>query len=471
MKANIRKIIRLVLLALPLWGMGNIAHAQKVYICKDGDYITKDISEGLEIDLTNQPDSITFTKPKIDPVVNIVYNGTTATVSIPMFLADTVTCSSGSSSNVVLTYAGTEQEIIYNVSGNSSAGSLVIKSEHKMTVNLNGVNLTSTLGEALRFKCGKRTELVLAKGSVNTFADTNDNGLTADPTDSHKACIYTKGHLEISGAGTLNVTGNYHHAIATKEYMKVKKTVNEINILGSVGDAIHAGQYFQINGGTINIDKGTLGDGIQAEFKTDDLGAIITDDEENTGEVIINGGTINAIASATQDTKCIKADGNVTINSGTLQLDAIARGSRGIQTDGSITINQDEDATTSITITAQGAKCNLEEDEDDPHKCMGINVDGDINISGGTINITASGTSSNGMKADKNITVSGGNIDITVQGTSANGMRIGKNATFTGGTTTVTQTKDASKSQGIVYSGTRTVEAGATVSASWTQKK
>ena len=268
MKANISKIIRLILLALPLWGMGNIAHAQKVYICKDGDYITKDISEGLEIDLADQPDSITFTKPKIDPVVNIVYNGTTATVSIPMFLTDTVTCSSGTSSNVVLTYAGTEQEIIYNVSGSSSAGSLVIKSDYKQTVKLNGVSLTSTLGEAMRFKCGKRTELVMATGSVNTFADTNDNGLTADPTDNHKACIYTKGHLEISGAGTLNVTGNYNHAIATKEYVKVKKTVNEINILGSVGDAIHAGQYFQINGGTINIDKGTLGDGIQAEFKT-----------------------------------------------------------------------------------------------------------------------------------------------------------------------------------------------------------
>ena len=162
-------------------------------------------------------------------------------------------------------------------------------------------------------------------------------------------------------------------------------------------------------------------------------------------------------------------DGNITINSGTLQLDAIARGSRGIQTDGSITINQDEDATTSITITAQGAKCNLEEDEDDPHKCMGINVDGDINITGGDINITASGTSANGMKADNDINVSGGTITVAATGTSTNGMKIGNNATFTGGTTTVTST--GSKSVGIVYSGTRTVGTGATVNASWTYKK
>lgn len=455
-----------------------IASAQTIYICKDGDYTTQELTDGLFIDLDDLPDSITFNEPAIPWTVDIVYNGTTATVSMPSFMADKVTCSSGNSSQVSIVNTDISHEVTYNVSGSSTAGSLVIKADYKMTVNLDNVNLTSPLGEAMRFKCGKRIELVMAEGSNNTFADTNDNGQTPDPLDNHKACIYTKGHLEITGAGTLNVTGNYNHAIAAKEYIKVKKTVNAINILGAVNDAIHAGQYFQMNGGTINIDGTTVGDGIQVEFKTDDLGAFV-EDEENTGEVTITDGTINITMAANpdsdpddpdpyQDTKCIKADGNVTITGGTLVLNANARGSRGIQADGDLSISQAEGSTTSITINATARKCSIEEHEDDPDKCMGINMDGNIDISGGTINIIASGVSANAIKTDGNLTVTGGNIDILASGTSSNGMKIVGNATFTGGSTKVSN--KGSKSQGIVYSGTR-IYTTQYVSAAWTYKK
>lgn len=465
-----KKILSLLMLS----GAMLTASAQTIYICKDGDYTTQELGEGLSIDLTDAPDSITFSEPAIPWVVDVVYNGSEATVSIPRFMSEKVTCTSGSNPQVNIVNTDTQHEVTYNVSGSSSAGSLIIKSDYKMTVNLNNVSLTSPLGEAMRFKCGKRIELVMAKGSVNTFVDTNDDGQTPDPLDNHKACIYTKGHLEIAGNGTLNVMGNYHHAIAAKEYVKVKKTVGTINVQGAVGDAIHAGEYFQMNGGTINIDKGTQGDGIQVEYKTDSLGAVV-DDEENTGEVIINGGNINVTMAASQDTKCIKAVGDIHINGGTLELYAAARGTRGIQTDGSINVAQAEDATTSITIYAEAGKCTLEECEDDPHKCMGFNADGDINVSGGTIDITASGPSSNGMKADGNLTVSGGTINIAAQATNSDGMKIGTknvsntgNITFTGGVTTVTNT--GSKSSGITYTGTYTKGADATVTAKLTKK-
>jgi hypothetical protein len=305
-----------------------------------------------------------------------------------------------------------------------------------MQVNLNNVSLTSTRGEALRFKCGKRIALVMADGSVNTFKDSKDKGVTPDPQDSHKACIYTKGHIELSGAGTLNVTGNYNHAVAAKEYLKVKKSVKAINILGAAGDAIHVGEYFTMNGGKLTIDEGTKGDGVQVEYKTDDDGARVKD-EENTGEIIINDGTLDITMVASEDTKCMKADGNVTINGGTLLLHAMANGSRGIQSDGTLTIAQAEGVTTDITIDAAGGKCTLSSDKEDPDKCMGINVEGDINMSAGTLNITASGASANGLKCDRNLTVSGGTITIAATGSSSNGMKIENNVTFTGGSTKV----------------------------------
>ena len=34
--------------------------AQTIYICKDGDYTTKTLTEGLQINLNDTPDSINF---------------------------------------------------------------------------------------------------------------------------------------------------------------------------------------------------------------------------------------------------------------------------------------------------------------------------------------------------------------------------------------------------------------------------
>lgn len=460
-----KKIFSLIVLSCMLLA----SHAQDVYICKDGDYTKTKLSEGLAIDLKDAPDSITFTKPALPIVVEVVYNGTEATVTIPKCMKDSVVCTrvNGLNSYVFLEYKGSTDEVIYDVKGSSDNGALIIKSDYKMQVNLNNVSLTSTCGEALRFKCGKRIALVMADGSVNTFKDSQDKGVTPDPLDNHKACIYTKGHIELSGAGTLNVTGNYNHAIAAKEYLKVKKSVKAINILGAAGDAIHAGEYFAMNGGVLTINETTLGDGVQVEYKTDDDGAIVKD-EENTGEIIINDGTLDITMVASEDTKCMKADGNVTINGGTLLLHATANGSRGIQSDGTLTIAQAEGVTTDITIDAAGGKCTLSSDKDDPDKCMGINVEGDINISAGTLNITASGASANGLKCDRNLTVSGGTITINATGNSSNGMKIENNVTFTGGSTKVVNS--GSKSKGIVYSGKRSVTEG-TVSASWTYKQ
>ena len=269
-----KKIFSLLLLALSCLA----ATAQNIYICKDGNYTKTSITDGLEIDLTQDIDSITFSKPDILPTVKIAYSGTTATVTIPTELTDYITCSSGTSSDVVLTNTNTTDEVAYLVSGSSTAGSLTINADYKMTVKLNGVSITSTTGAAIDLKCGKRIDLIMLDGTTNTLADYAGG--------TQKACLHTKGHLELSGAGTLNVTGNCNHAIRTKEYFQVKKTVTAINILKAANDAIHVGQYFQMNGGTLTIDGNTAGDGIQVEYETDDNDVVVAD-EENTGEVII----------------------------------------------------------------------------------------------------------------------------------------------------------------------------------------
>lgn len=401
-----KRFIHFIALALFLGSLGNSAFAQKkAYLCKDGSYVTVDIKNGLEIDLTEGLDSVTFSKPQMGNDVVIVYNGTTASVTIPEQLKGTVACSSGTSSDVVLTNTNTTDEVFYHVSGTSTAGSLTINADYKMTVKLNGVSLTSTKGSAIDLACGKRIDVVLGEGTTNSLADLAGG--------SQKACFNTKGHVELSGAGTLNVTGNGNHAIRTKEYLEVKKDVKAINIVKAANDAIHVGQYFEMNGGALTIDKNTVNDGIQVEYETDDNDKVVVD-EDNTGAIIVKGGTIDITLANAEDAKGMKADGDIAISGGTFNIKAQSNGSRGIQTDGNITISEADNATT-MTIEATGGKCTVAADSDDPHKCWGMKIDGDMTVNAGTITVTKNGsTTKKGIKVGGTYKKNGGTVSATI---------------------------------------------------------
>ena len=339
-----------------------------------------------------------------DSLVVITYSGSTATVNIPEEM-EGVTCESGTSAHVVLTSTNTAKELYYAIEGSSTNGSLTINGTYKLSVMLNGVNLTSNQGAAINIQCGKRINLIMKDGSTNTLADY--------AAGEQKACLYTKGHFEIEGNGTLNVTGNANHAIASKEYLQIKKSVKAINIKKAANDAIHVGQFFQMNGGEVTIDENTLNDGIQVEYETDDNDQIVAD-EENTGSVIIKAGTINITVNSAEDAKGMKAEGDVTISGGTINIEAKSNGSRGIQADGNMTIGE-ESGTTIITIAATGKKCTVPEDSEDPHKCWGIKVDGELTINAGNVTVSKDGlTTKNGIKCGS-YTKNGGKVTATIK--------------------------------------------------------
>ena len=236
--------------------------------------------------------------------------------------------------NVTLTNTNTDTEYTYVLSGSSTAGSFTLVAEYKSTIKLNGVNLKSNLEEALNIKCGKRINLELVEGTTNTLEDcTTDNG--------QKGALYCKGHLEVSGTGTLNLTGNIKHGLSTKEYCQIKKSAGTINVIKAVNDGIHAGQYFKMSGGEVNI-SGVGGDGIQAEI-TDD-----PEDEDN-GRMIIKGGKIN-VRVTSDDVEGLKADSLITISAGEITVNTSGKGSKGIKTDGDIVIG-DENTMTGPTLT------------------------------------------------------------------------------------------------------------------------
>lgn len=248
--------------------------------------------------------------------VDVTYQGSNATVSIPAE-AKGVICSTGTASDVVLTLApGDSTEYIYRIKGTSPSGSLTINSDYKLTMLLAGVNLTSTTATpAININCGKRISLILQEETENTLAD--------NPTNPIKGAFYAKGHVEIEGGGTLNVEGKYHHAIAVKEYLRLKKTTGTINILGAAGDGIHCGKgqidtpddnYFRINGGTLNFHN------VQGDLI----------DCDDYGNAYINGGTIN-LNVETSEGKGLKADSLIYMNGGTINLNVSGASAIGIQ--------------------------------------------------------------------------------------------------------------------------------------------
>lgn len=340
---------------------------------------------------TSEVDSITIVKE-----VDVTFSGTTATVDLGNSTDITYEINGA---HVTLTNTNTTEEMEVEVTGSSTNGSLTYVGSYKTKIHLNGVNLTSLQGAALDIQNGKRIDLILEDGTTNTLVDAT--------TGEQKACLYCKGHLEISGSGSLNVTGNARHAIATKEYFILKKSTGNITIAKAAGDAIHAGQYFQMNGGTLNI-SGMAGDGIQAE---------ITDDptEEMNGQVLIKGGSITMTVAA-DDTKGIKSDSLITISGGTFDITASGAGTKGISSGTDMIINED-DSTTKITIKATGSKY-TDPVTKESSKCMGIRVVEDLTITAGTINISKTYSSSKGIKVGGTYYAKGGNVSADVDATA-----------------------------------------------------
>ena len=349
----------------------------------------------------------TFDVADIDSIVmihqvQVVYENESATVTIPETLAEDVTAEV-KGGHVVITNTNTNNEIECELKGSSTNGSFTYIGSYKASIRLSGVSLTSGEGAALDIKCGKRIALILEDGTENTFSDY--------ASGTQKACLYCKGHLEVEGGGTLNVTGNLAHAIKTKEYLQLKKSVGTINIIKAAGDAIHAGQYYLQSGGTVNITSTTQGDCIQAEIMTLEDDVTPVEDKEDNGRLTIKGGTLN-IEVAHEDCKAIKSDSLMSILGGTINITASGNGTRGIQSGGDIIIGVSDAGMTNpiITILATGTKCANEEHDDDPHKCTGIKGDKDMRVYSGVVKVNATGKSGRSIKVDGDFNKYGGAV-------------------------------------------------------------
>lgn len=243
-----------------------------------------------------------------DNTVEVVYNGTTATVTVADNIASVVTVSSGTSSHVVITSDTESEELTYSLQGTSDDGSFSLTGNYKCEIDLNGLTLTNPSGPALNIKNGKRIAISAKKGTTNTLAD----GKNKD----YNGCIHCTGHLEFKGKGQLDIAGNSKHAIYSKEYTSLKNLT--LNITGAKKDGIHCDEYFLMESGTVTIEN-TEDDGIQCDMTGETSTGELTDHEdEDTGNVYLLDGTLTI---KNYGGKSIKAGGEIIVKGGTQNFD------------------------------------------------------------------------------------------------------------------------------------------------------
>jgi hypothetical protein len=361
-----------------------------------------------------------------DNLVSVEYGTSSATVYVAGNVAQYVDASV-SGAHVSITQTNTEaingDEITYQLSGTTTDGSFTLAGSYKCTVSLAGLTMTNPSGAAINITNGKRIQLSVKGSTENTLTD-GSNG-------SQKACIYSKGQLQLQGKGTLNVAGNTKHGIKSGDYITVKNLT--LNITKAVGDGISCEEYFQLKSGAVTI-SGVGDDGIQCDLGGDtSTGETADHDDEDSGNVYLEGGTINVSVTAAAS-KGIKAAGDMKIS------------------DGSIT----------VTTTGSGA---YDSDDRDAKGCAGLKTDGNMTISGGTLTLKSTGTGGKCIKADGALSVTGGTVEATTTGNTYSyssskaqpkAIKADGNMIVSGGNISAT----SSKHEAIETKGTLTIEDG-----------
>lgn len=321
-----------------------------------------------------------------DNAVGICYDGTAATVSVAGNVAQYVEAIvSGAHVSIVQSLAASSEdveepeEITYILSGQTTDGEFSLTGSYKCTLSLAGLSLTNPSGAAINIANGKRIKISAKKNTENTLTDGTGGSQTG--------CIYSKGQIHLQGNGTLNVVGKTKHAIKSGDYIAIKNLT--LNITGAVADGISCNGYFLMESGSVSI-SGVGDDGIQCDLDgTTSTGETADHEDEDSGNIYIEGGTLKVAATATA--------------------------SKGIKATGVLNINENSEATT-VTITNSGGADTSDETDISSSACL--KSDKAIVIAGGTLTLTNTGQGGRAINSDGTLTISGGTINAQAQGSN-----------------------------------------------------
>ena len=291
--------------------------------------------------------------------VRINFDGETATVT-------------GNPSTVIVdingahvSVASTAKHVRYIVTGTTPDGSIKFYSERKFQLRLNGADITNPNGAAINNQCGKSLYLVLNEGTVNTLRDGETYTMTEG--EDQKGALFSEGQILVSGKGKLNVYSTGKHCIASDDYVFVRPGCH-LYLNSTRGHGIKGKDYVHIKGGVINMEINADGaKGINCDSLVYITGGRTTIINSGTSRVETDslGNLVSTGAAG------VKADYNMTMTGGTLNIKCTGADAKGINVAQPFAFEGGE-----LNIVMTGRKVSVTP--------KGVKCDTDCTISGGS---------------------------------------------------------------------------------------
>lgn len=261
----------------------------------------------------------------------------------------------------VLVTIGENPNIILCLSGKSDDGRISIKADTLFTLQLAGIELTSSHAPAINSYGKQKVNVELVNGTKNCLRDSKTYTFSS-AEEVANGCFSVQGALSFSGNGELTLYGKSKHAIYAKKSITFK--TGTYNVLEAASDAIHSGKSVTIEGGVFMLS------GMKSE--------------------------------------AIELDNDFTMKEGSMEMNVTGAGAKGIQCGGDLCISGGI-----IHAEASGA---LKNKDGDLSYCSIIKCDGNATITNGEFHMKNNSPGGKCISVDNNLIISGGNFNLKTHG-------------------------------------------------------
>ncbi len=302
----------------------------------------------------------------------------------------------------------------YTVRGTLNDGRILVdlkENPGKVTLFLDGADITCLSDSAICLIDAKELNLVLADGSVNRVVSGTETALGSYDDSSQGAAIFAEDDLDIQGGGSLAVLGYLNNGITCKDDLKIKGGSIEVT---AVHNGIRASESVTVSGGEVRVDAGN--DGLKASSAK----------KAGKGFVQIEGGTLSVRSMGDG----VSAETELRISGGSLSVETVgdpaAQSCKGLKgrtgvliSGGELDVRAEDHAIRSgAALTVSGGTVAAQS-----RQGKGLSAETELRVEAGTLQVKSA---DDGLASADTVRILGGETEIV---SGADGIQGGKKST------------------------------------------